>query len=185
MRCKIIGLVLLLLTPSTYAGPILTYDGNTFIDTGTGPGQLVATLEIGGPLANGATLTAEDIVTYSITAAGRTITNLDAPTFAFFDLRIGANLLPNLWQFEVELNVEGWLRPEQWTSRNGLGPKDFDAFSLDDSSPNNILARGSAFSAVFSNPGVWAVSEVPEPSTIVLLACGFLGLGFTKRKMLA
>ena len=159
------------------AGPILQYTGNPFTTTTAGSGNVTATFQFAGPLTNGSTLTLADVVSFSISAAGRTTTSADTYSFVDIAFVIGPSLLPVSWHFEFERNIEGGASPEQWTSRNSFpGRSTLDAFSVDDLSPNNFLVNGTTFSAIFDSPGSW--SAVPEPSAAALSLSGILVLTF-------
>ena len=98
--------VIVILGAQVCSAGMVTYAGNAFTTTAQGAGSLNATFDFSAPLSNGATLTATDIASFSITAAGRTITSSDAYTFSDFAFVIGAGLLPVAWHFLISKIVQ-------------------------------------------------------------------------------
>lgn len=168
---------------SSASAAVLTYTGNTFDQIDAGPGNFSGFIETSGPLVVGQVLTAADIVDYSFTAAGYTINSGDGATFEFFNITIGADLLPASWSIGIELDFLAGAGPEQWTTRGFIAGTIFDAFSVNDTSANSSTATGEYFSAIFNDPGQWSeVSEVPVPAAFGLFAAGLGALGWARRK---
>jgi hypothetical protein len=99
---------------------IVTYTGQAFTFTDAGGGNVTATFDFTIPLTNGAVLNETHVSTWSMSAAGRTITD-SAATFFVAEFTIGPSLLPTSWAFVSEANLEGGGSPESILSL--LGPE--------------------------------------------------------------
>ena len=182
-----IALLALLGSQLASANSVLTYTGQAFNDGAAGAGSVTATIEFSKPLVAGITLTAADIVSFSISALGNTVTSSSAYTYSDFTFQLGADALPNVWRMAVEMNVTGdSSKPEQWTSNFGMNWNwNLDAFSIDDAYAKDSYASGASYSDIWAS-GHWAasssVSAVPEPSSWALMGFGGAALFIARRR---
>ncbi|MEM8947318.1 MAG: hypothetical protein AAGD11_19245 [Planctomycetota bacterium] len=181
LKQLLVSVAVLTALPSANAD-LVVYTGNPFA---TSSDSVTATFDFSVPLLNGATLTEANIISFEISAIGRTITNLNA---SFFDAEftIGPSGLPTGWAFVAEADLEGSALPEQIDSQNEQNSVNLPAFSinfprdgltLDDTMQNSIefgpglLGAGNA-----NSPGTW--SAIPEPSSFICVGLvGILAVG--------
>ncbi len=168
------------LVPSITRAVTLQYTGNSFTDTGAGPGNLTAIVDFLTPLTDGATLGPADVSSFTITGPAGTMDS-GLATFAALEFIIGPTLTPAMWTMSVEQPLTGGLNIEDYITQSGstqfFGGANFstDAYGLDSAIPGSVgLGPTDFMSSNGSLPGTWTV--VPEPTSMAMLGLGLIGL---------
>lgn len=168
---------------------LVAYTGNAFTTTGSGPGHVTGLFDFNVALTDGAVLNETHLNSWSLSAAGRTLTS-DAASFLAAEFTIGPSLLPSSWEAIIEQNVEG--NPEPESIATDFHPDEeiahavpVDYFILNDDETDSFAVvpttHGASF--VLENPGTWAA--VPEPSAFAcvgLVGVAVAGWNRWKRK---
>ncbi len=163
----------------------LEYIGPEFDFTSSTPliGERVsARVTFSTPLTPGTVLTLADTSSFTLSAAGREMTN-ETASFAMAKFYIGVDGLPRAWGFGAEQDIEGEAAPEQITTRSlspgtmfahVSGPFYSDFIFFDDGIPGSPRGRSAAFHGRVNGviDSSWTVVPVPEPMTLILLALG-------------
>lgn len=195
-KSKIIVRSVLVLTLSlavqaaVHAAPIM-WEGPIF-PAGFPGDRLTATFEFATPITDGATLTHNDVTSFSAQIDGE---DFNSSNFLFFEasFTFDDTLLPTDWMWTIEGTRfnNGMASPDllraQMLSQSGTFRRDFyGANDLMPNSPNWTSSIGpSSFVVLPLNPqSGWSsvTATVPEPSTLTLLGIGVAALLTSRRR---
>ncbi len=169
---------------------LITYTGNAFTTTppSPGPGNVTASFDFNTTLIDGQVYSLSDVSSWSMSAAGRAITNATA-SFSVAEFTIGSSLLPVAWAFSAEADLEAGPSPETIFSISGSNSVftfsgDLDLVGLDDSLQDDPEAMGTnsfVDGSAGSTAGTW--TAVPEPSAFLCLgSAGLAVVGWRRLK---
>ena len=183
----------IVLAPSATADTVYTYTGNPFTEFqgtdacigGVGECSITLSFTLAFPLpANFGSgfLTLVTPLSFSMTDGVHTLTQLNSTPF--FLVETGPTGQIDFWGISASTPLvppEQFFLVTQRTASVVFGDDDTNTFTA----VGNGDFNSTGFARVLDNPGTWTIStvpHVPEPSSLMLLSAGLLGLTPTFRK---
>jgi len=176
------------LSAPVFADNIYTYTGNAFTYFG-GSDQCPSFCSVTGSFTVAAPLTADMPLTaitpesFSFTDGSNIITQANVGVGNSF-IEVGTDASGAIVSWNVIL-TEGW--PPNIVTQNYLDADPsspaYGSMIQDDETVQDEFIDGYAFN---QNPGTWTETDptsTPEPSSLLMLSGGLVGLGFIKRKL--
>ena len=189
-----LGFFLMLAVPA-FADTTYTYTGNPF-DSFSGNYScgsecaISGSFTVGNPLASNPSLAVLEGEN-SILATGFPISSSQVESFSFTDGNTTFNqnnsYFPNS-AILIGTDSNGMIN--DWTVFLQFGPYTNYLYTTNtpgrDISSNQVgyypyTSLGTAFNN--DNPGTWSVTDTPEPSSLLMLSTGLIGLGFIRRRI--